>query len=212
MTARNDLLAEDHDLLPARPIGPRLDAPGSDDNALARLPVGRAGPVHHHAAVPDRHLDRGNTGRHRSPALTRPHQLLRGKPSSPTTCRSSTRLHRNQTLEPAPAAADGVPEVQLASIDTVENLGGHRAARLRGHGRLVATRSSAPPAAPLPPVPACAANLPGPRRRSRRSGNTATITARGLGHPDGGHRGRGRARPGAATRARRRCSSRSSRT
>ena len=36
--------------------------------------------------------------------------------------------------------------------------------------------------------------------------------ARSLGHRDGGHRGRGRAGTGAATRARRRCSSRSSRT
>ena len=64
---------------------------------LARLPVGRAGPVHHRAAVPDRHLDRGNTGRRRITGLdtTSP-----ARPGSP-------RLHRNQTPEPAPAAADG---------------------------------------------------------------------------------------------------------
>ena len=51
--------------------------PGFRRRRLTRLPVGRAGPVHHRAAVPDGHLDRGNTGRRRSPDLTRPHQLLR---------------------------------------------------------------------------------------------------------------------------------------
>ncbi len=38
MTARNDFLAEDHGLLPARPTGPRLDAPASDDDASRDFP------------------------------------------------------------------------------------------------------------------------------------------------------------------------------
>ena len=38
MTARNDYLAEDHGLLPARPTGPRFDAPASDDDASRDFP------------------------------------------------------------------------------------------------------------------------------------------------------------------------------
>ena len=38
MTARNNFLAEDHGLLPARPTGPRLDAPASDDDAWRDFP------------------------------------------------------------------------------------------------------------------------------------------------------------------------------
>ncbi len=38
MTARNDFLAEDHGLLPARPTGPQLDAPASDDDAWRDFP------------------------------------------------------------------------------------------------------------------------------------------------------------------------------
>ena len=38
MTARNDFLAEDHDLMPPRPTELRLDAPASDDDASSDFP------------------------------------------------------------------------------------------------------------------------------------------------------------------------------